>query len=60
MIWSGTEGAFAGASVGVVDVRVDEELNRRYYGRTDATPLAILGGAVENPHQNVLGQVLRG
>lgn len=60
VVWSGTRGIFAGLSVGVVNVNVSEDLNRRYYGREDATPLAILGGRVRNPHQPVLAQVLEG
>lgn len=57
LVWSGTRGAYAGGSFGVHDIVVDAAANRAYYGR-DATPLAILGGRVENPHNNTLGRVL--
>lgn len=58
VVWSDTEGAYAGVSVGVTDVLADNEANRAYYGRSDATPLAILGGRLEDPYGNALGRVL--
>lgn len=58
VVWSDTEGAYAGVSVGVTDVVADNEANRAYYGRPDATPLTILGGRLDDPHGNALGRVL--
>jgi lipid-binding SYLF domain-containing protein len=58
VVWSDTEGAYAGLSVGVTDILVDSEANRAYYGRADATPLTILGGRMEDPYGNALGRVL--
>jgi len=58
VVWSGTKGAYVGASVALTDVVVDQQANRAYYGRTDATPQAILSGKLDNPHNNVLGKVL--
>lgn len=57
--WSGTQGAYAGLSVGVHGIRVDADANHAYYGRK-ATPLQILAGRVHNPHRNLLGAVLGG
>lgn len=57
-VWSGTKGAYAGASVALTDVMVDQDANRKYYGSSDASPRAILDGKLDNPHNNVLGMVL--
>jgi lipid-binding SYLF domain-containing protein/predicted outer membrane protein len=58
VVWSGTQGAFAGASVGVTSVSFDEEANDAYYGRDSVEPDQVIRGRIENPHHNVLGQVL--
>jgi lipid-binding SYLF domain-containing protein/predicted outer membrane protein/sporulation protein YlmC with PRC-barrel domain len=58
VVWSDTEGLYAGASVGVTGVLVDREANRAYYGRNGATVGQILGGQVTNPAHNVLEMVL--
>lgn len=57
IVWSDTEGAYAGISVGLTDVFVDREANRAYYGR-EVTPSQVIGGQVDNPNNNVLGMVL--
>ncbi|MEJ8838824.1 lipid-binding SYLF domain-containing protein [Ramlibacter sp. AN1133] len=57
IVWSGTDGLYAGAALGVTDIVADAEANRAYYGR-HVTPNEILGGLVDNPHPNVLGLVL--
>lgn len=58
VVWSDTEGAYAGVSAGVTDILPDNEANRAYYGRSDATPLTILSGRMEDPYGNALGSVL--
>ncbi len=56
--WSGAEGAFAGASAGVTDVKLDRAATNAYYGLTAVTPAQVLDGAVVSPYSNVLGTVL--
>ena len=58
VVWSNAKGAYAGASVGVTDVMLDDEANRAYYRRKDLTPQQIIGGQIESPHNNTLGMVL--
>ena len=58
VVWSGTRGAYAGASIGLTGITVDDESNRAYYGRNDVTPSQILGGNIRNPQHNVIGHVL--
>ena len=58
LIWSDTEGAYAGVSVAITDVAVDNDANRAYYGRADVSPAQIVSGAVPSPHNNILGIVL--
>jgi lipid-binding SYLF domain-containing protein/predicted outer membrane protein len=58
VVWSDTEGLYAGASVGVTGVKVDLEANRAYYGRPGVTVAQILQGEVQNPRHNVLQMVL--
>ncbi len=48
LMWSDTEGAFAGASLGASDINFDEEETRAYYGR-DVTPEEILSGQATAP-----------
>lgn len=57
VVWSGTQGAYAGVSVGVTAVMLDRDANRAYHGR-DVSVARILDGSVENPHNNVLDRVL--
>jgi lipid-binding SYLF domain-containing protein len=47
IVWSDTSGLFAGASVGVSDVFVDNEENRALYG-PQANAQSILSGRVQN------------
>jgi len=58
IVWSDTNGAYAGASVGVTDVMLDKDANRAYYGRDGLEPRQIIDGRVDNPHSNILGRVL--
>lgn len=58
VVWPGTKAPYAGASVALTDVTVDQAENHGYYGRSDTSPQAILDGQLENPHNNVLGMVL--
>jgi lipid-binding SYLF domain-containing protein/predicted outer membrane protein len=58
IVWSGTKGAYAGASLGLSDVVFDADTNRAYYGRDDVDVNSILEGRVQNPGNNVLGIVL--
>jgi len=51
VLWSGTEGVFGGASVGVRNIRRDEHSDRAYYGR-DVKTDQILTGQVSNPHED--------
>lgn len=59
VLWSGTKGAFAGVSVGVTDVMLDDDANRAYYGRAGLTPAQILGGSVPSPRANKLDSMLQ-
>jgi SH3 domain-containing YSC84-like protein 1 len=59
IVWPGTQGAYAGASLGIANVELDDDANRAYYGRRNVSPDAIVGGSVPNPHNNVLGLVLQ-
>lgn len=58
VVWSGAPGLYAGLNVGVSGIAPDEEANRAYYGREDATPMLILTGRIPNPHNNILAMVL--
>lgn len=57
VLWSDTEGAFAGVSLSVTDVAWDEEENRAYYDQA-TTPSQVLGGEVEAPQSAALRQEL--
>ncbi|MEJ8838835.1 DUF4142 domain-containing protein [Ramlibacter sp. AN1133] len=57
VVWSGTRGAYAGAGVGMTQIVPDAQANRAYYGR-DVSTAEILGGAIPNPHENVLEDLL--
>lgn len=43
IVWSDTKGAFAGATVGVTDIRRDKDENRALYGRTMTTEDVLAG-----------------
>ncbi|HEU4604414.1 MAG TPA: lipid-binding SYLF domain-containing protein [Steroidobacteraceae bacterium] len=53
IVWSDTEGLFAGASIGVSDIRRDDEAIRAYYKQA-ATPQQIFSGTVKTPHADAL------
>lgn len=59
IVWSDLKGAFAGASVGVKDVKRDEDENQAFYGRA-VEPSDILTGKVTTaraePLRNALGK----
>lgn len=48
ILWSDTEGAFAGVTLAITDIRFDDEENRAYYMR-DVTPEEILRGTISRP-----------
>ncbi|MDY6946428.1 MAG: lipid-binding SYLF domain-containing protein [Pseudomonadota bacterium] len=53
VVWSDTEGLFAGAAIGVTGVRRDTDDNRAYYNQA-ATVEQIFMGSVTNPHAQEL------
>lgn len=59
VMWSDTEGAFAGVSLSVTDVMWDEEQNAVLNGRT-VTPQEALGGSTMNSSGAELQQALSG
>jgi lipid-binding SYLF domain-containing protein len=58
VFWSGTHGAYAGASVGLTDVTFDDNANKAWYGRDGLNAAQIVHGQVQNPHNKVLDRVL--
>lgn len=59
VLWSNTDGAFAGVSLGVTDINFDDERNQNYYGQ-QVTAQQILSGQVTTTHQNPLQRALQG
>ena len=57
ILWSDTEGAFAGAALGVSDIAWDDAQNRGYYDAS-ATPEAVMSGRVRNQEAESLRQKL--
>lgn len=57
VLWSDTQGLFAGASVAVKDIRRDDDENEAYYDR-QTTPQQIVAGSVKNPHADDLRKAL--
>lgn len=57
ILWSDTEGAFAGVSLGASDVNWDDEENAAYYGRS-VTANEILNGQVSAPQDQMLEEAL--
>lgn len=49
VVWTDTEGAFAGASVGVSDINRDEEENRAYYGKNVSARQILTGKLTGQP-----------
>lgn len=58
ILWSDTEGAFAGASLGVTGLNWDEEENRSYYEDDSVTADTILSGEVTDPKSDELQRAL--
>ena len=59
IMWSDTEGAFAGASLGGSEINFDADENRAYYGQ-EVTAQQILSGEVSSPQANPIQQDLSG
>lgn len=59
IVWSGTEGAYAGATVGVTDIHPDDADNRAFY-RKSVSAQDIISGKVSSPQARRLEQVLPG
>lgn len=58
VLWSDTEGLFAGVSLGLSDIHFDDEENAAFYGR-DVSPAEIIAGDVEAPPGAGLQEDLR-
>lgn len=58
VLWSDTEGLFAGVSLSVSDIHFDGEENAAFYGR-DVGPAEIIAGEVEAPEGAGLREDLR-
>lgn len=59
VVWSDTEGAFAGVTIGVTGINFDEEESAAYY-QQPVTPSQIMGGTVTGPHtQELQGRLSR-
>ncbi|GAB3020462.1 lipid-binding SYLF domain-containing protein [Bowmanella dokdonensis] len=59
VIWSDTEGAYAGLSVSIEGISWDEEENNAFYGR-DVSPDAVMLGNVRHNHHNPLNSSMPG
>lgn len=59
IVWSDTEGLFAGAAIGVTDVNRDEDENAAYYGQ-DVDAQQILSGNVADDRSQTLRDALSG
>ncbi|MFL6717252.1 MAG: lipid-binding SYLF domain-containing protein [Burkholderiaceae bacterium] len=57
IVWADTKGAFANATVGATDIRLDQSDTQAFYKRT-ATAKEILNGAVTSPQASALKQAL--
>ncbi|WP_449222015.1 lipid-binding SYLF domain-containing protein [Tistrella mobilis] len=57
VVWSGTEGAFAGATVSVGDISYDEDRTAAYYGAA-SRPDQVLDGPANNEHGGELRAAL--
>ena len=58
VLWSDTQGAYAGASVGLSGLIIDRDANEAYYRRPGVQVAQILDGRVQNPNHNLLEMVL--
>ena len=59
VIWSDTEGAYAGLSVSIEGISWDEDENNAFYGR-DVSPDAVMLGNVSHNHHNPLNSTMPG
>lgn len=57
IFWSGTEGAFAGATLSATNLSWDDEENKAYYGKR-ATAQDVLSGQISDNKQGPLQQAL--
>ena len=57
ILWSDTEGAYAGAAISVTDINRDDDNNRTYYDR-EVDPAQVLNGEVTNPDAEPLKDAL--
>lgn len=58
VVWTDTEGLFAGLALGINNITWDEKDSAQYYGQI-TSPQAILSGEVQDPNRNLLQQALR-
>ncbi|MBR0552627.1 lipid-binding SYLF domain-containing protein [Stakelama marina] len=59
IMWSDTEGAYAGATVSVTDINWDDDNNQNYYGEK-VDPNQILSGKITKPAASQLQTALAG
>lgn len=58
IVWSDTEGAFANATVGVVDINYDEDENAAFYKKQQVSAKDITGGKVQSAEAKSLTKEL--
>jgi lipid-binding SYLF domain-containing protein len=58
VLWSDSQGLYAGLTASITDIRPDRKLDHAYYGRT-ANAREILSDQVKNPEANPLRHALR-
>ncbi len=58
ILWSDTEGAYAGATVSVTDINWDEDTNRAYYKGQQVSPTDVLKGRVTDAKAEPLKNAL--
>jgi lipid-binding SYLF domain-containing protein len=54
ILWSNTEGLYAGATVSVSDINWDDDSNAAFYGRPDIKPGDLLSGTITSQRANGL------
>ena len=59
VLWSNTNGAYAGATISVTDLNWADGNNKAYYGRK-VDPNAVLAGKIDSPNAKKLKDVLPG
>ena len=60
ILWTDTEGAYAGATVSATDINWDEDSNRQYYNSQQVSPTDVLKGQVTNASAEPLKNALPG